>query len=78
MNTLTQERVGATSNNPQSFSGQHYWPSDHFSIPADGLCLNMAPRGNSDCWCVRPKGHPGAHRYEWSPTIKSTSWKDAK
>jgi hypothetical protein len=68
----------ATSNNPHNFAGKHYWPVDHFSTPADALCLNMAPSPDSDCWCVRPAGHAGAHQYEWSPTIRDYSWKDQR
>lgn len=68
--------MGASSNNPRDFTGKHYWPADHFSVPADGLCLNMAPSPDTDFWCIRQKGHPGTHEYEWSPSIRDRSWKD--
>lgn len=68
--------MSATSNNPHNFAGKHYWPADHFSVPADTLCLNMAPSPDADHLCVRPSGHPGAHHYEWSPSIRDYSWKD--
>lgn len=66
----------ASSNNPHRGQGKHYWPADHFSVPAEGVCFNIAPSPDADCLCIREKGHAGAHRYEWSPDIRSYSWKD--
>lgn len=68
--------MSATSNNPRNFSGKHYWPADHFSVPAESMCFNMAPSPDADCWCIRQKGHPGDHQYRYSPLIRDYSWKE--
>jgi hypothetical protein len=67
--------MGARSNNPLDFSGKHYWMTDHFSVPAEGLCLNIAPSPNADHWCIREAGHPGRHHHVMQPDIRSHSWR---
>ena len=66
----------AKSNNPLTFVGKHYWPADHYSVPAEGRCFHIAPQPDADHWCIREAGHGGSHQYAMSPDIRDYSWKD--
>lgn len=44
----------------------YYWPTDEYSIPADGLCLHVPPEPNRDHRCVREDGHKGKHEYVYA------------
>lgn len=48
---------------------KHYWPVEHYSIPAGRLCYHYQ-EGSFDCPCVKPAGHAGKHEYVFSPIIK--------
>lgn len=58
------------------WEGRHYWPSDHFSVPASGLCWKADRSPNADCFCTRAQGHPGRCQYEYSPDHRDYSWKE--
>ncbi|MCZ4340144.1 hypothetical protein O4H52_00900 [Sphingomonadaceae bacterium G21617-S1] len=55
--------------------GQHVWLADHFSVPAETLCLIRAPSPNADHFCLRAKGHAGAHEFHMQPDLRARSWK---
>lgn len=44
---------------------EHYWPSDNYSVPAEGICLHTPPSPNGDHRCVREIGHKGRHEYAY-------------
>lgn len=50
-------------------AGMFYWPTDHYSVPADNLCWHVPPSPDADYRCVRERGHPGKHRFVWSPKL---------
>jgi hypothetical protein len=55
---------------------RHYWPVPTWSTPADSLCLYQAPSPNADHYCIRPQGHPGGHRFTYSPDIRDYSHRE--
>jgi len=57
--------------------GKHVWLADHFSVPAETLCLHRAPSPNADCFCLRAIGHPGTHTFHMQPDVRDDSWKGA-
>ncbi|WP_341914584.1 hypothetical protein [Ferrovibrio terrae] len=57
-------------------AGKHYWPADHYSIPADNLCWHSPSKGQPDPRrCIKATGHDGRHQYEKHPVIKAHSHK---
>lgn len=58
--------------------GMFYWPSDHYSVPADNLCWHAAPSPYADHFCIREEGHPGKHKFECTPILRSFSHKGRK
>jgi hypothetical protein len=57
--------------------GYHYWPRDHFSVPAETICFERAPSPNADHFCVREKGHKGKCLFDYSPDVRSYSHKQS-